>query len=373
MVSGWDKIKHVESPLIYHKGRGALSNPDGRFEQRRHEMADDGWGGQGDEDQSVSKPKTQLLPDQAKTVINRNRSPDVPFEYSVNPYRGCEHGCIYCFARPTHSYLGLSAGLDFETRLFYKVDAAECFAAELQKPSYRCKPIALGINTDAYQPVERELQITRGLLHIALDFRQPVSIVTKSGLILRDLDVLAEMARYHLVSIMISLTSLRNEIKRTLEPRAASALMRLRVIRQLSDAGVPVGVLVAPVIPVITDHELEKLLAHAARAGAESAGYVFLRLPYEVKELFREWLQQHYPEKAAHVMSVIRQSRGGKDYGAQFGRRMRGTGPFADLLRQRFQLACRRFGLNTHRQSTLDCSQFRIPEGNVLQPDLFTQ
>lgn len=365
-----DKAEIPESPLIYHKGRGALSNPDGRFERYQHAVFYDGWESQSDEDDNP-KLQTQLLPDKAKTIISRNTSPDVPFEYSVNPYRGCEHGCIYCFARPSHGYLGLSAGLDFETKLFYKVDAAACFAAELAKPSYRCKPIALGINTDAYQPVERDLQITRQLLQTALMFRQPVSIVTKSRLIERDLDLLTEMAQDNLVSVMVSLTSLQDEIKRTLEPRAASALTRLRVIKHLTGAGVPVGVLVAPVIPLITDHELEQLLEHAKEAGAESAGYVFLRLPHEVKTLFREWLQLHYPEKARHVMSLIQQSRGGKDYDSSYGQRMRGSGKFADLLAQRFKLACRRMKLNDREQLTLDCSLFRIPENDRLQLDLF--
>jgi DNA repair photolyase len=322
------------------KGRGALSNPPVRFDATRVEQADDGWY---QEEVPESLPET-VLPDAARGIITSNDSPDVGFDVSINPYRGCSHACVYCFARPTHAYLGLSPGLDFETKLFYKADAVKLLEAELSKPRYVCKPIALGINTDGYQPLERRLGVTRGILEVLARCRHPVSLITKSALILRDLDLLAELARDRLVSVMLSITSLSDEIKRTLEPRTASPQARLRVIRTLAQAGVPVGVMVAPVIPAITDHELEAILRAAREAGASCASYVLLRLPHEVKILFREWLQQHYPERAKHVMSLINQARGGKDYDSQFGVRMRGTGPYAELLRARFEVAVRKLG-----------------------------
>ena len=322
------------------KGRGAISNPAVRFDATSCEPTHDGWY----EDEIVEHLSETVLPDSARSVITRNNSPDVGFEQSVNPYRGCSHGCVYCFARPTHAYLGLSPGLDFETKLFYKADAAKILEAELSKPRYVCKPIALGINTDGYQPLEKRLQITRGILEVLARCRHPVSIVTKSALIVRDIDLLADLARDGLVSVMLSITSLSNDIKRTLEPRAASPQARLRVIRQLTQAGIPAGVLVAPVIPAITDHELEDILAAAKEAGAGSAGYVLLRLPHEVKILFREWLAEHYPDRAKHVMSLINQTQGGKDYDSTFGVRMSGSGAYAELLRSRFDLARRKCG-----------------------------
>jgi DNA repair photolyase len=295
-------------------------------------------------------------------VITTNDSPDVGFDQSINPYRGCSHGCVYCFARPTHAYLGLSPGLDFETKLFYKADAVKLLEAELSKPKYVCKPIALGINTDGYQPLEKRLEITRSILAVLARCRHPVSIVTKSALVVRDIDLLAELAQNRLVSVMLSVTSLTNDIKRTLEPRAASPQARLRVIQQLSRAGIPVGVLVAPVIPAITDHEMEDIMAAAAQAGATSAGYVLLRLPHEVKILFREWLSEHYPDRAKHVMSLINQTRGGKDYDAEFGRRMSGTGPYAELLRTRFELARRKCGFDrADERHALATGLFRPP------------
>jgi DNA repair photolyase len=322
------------------KGRGALSNPPGRFDTTRVEQADDGWY-QEEVPQSLQET---VLPDAARGIITSNDSPDVGFDVSINPYRGCSHACVYCFARPTHAYLGLSPGLDFETKLFYKADAVKLLEAELSKPRYVCKPIALGINTDGYQPLERRLGVTRGILEVLARCRHPVSLITKSALILRDLDLLADLARDHLVSVMLSITSLSNEIKRTLEPRTASPQARLRVIEALAQAGIPVGVMVAPVIPAITDHELEAILGAAREAGASCASYVLLRLPHEVKILFREWLLEHYPERAKHVMSLINQTRGGKDYDSQFGVRMRGTGPYAELLRARFDVAQRKLG-----------------------------
>jgi DNA repair photolyase len=340
------------------KGRGALSNPAVRFEATSIEKTDDGWQ---EEEVATSLPEI-VLPDRAKSVITTNSSPDVGFEQSINPYRGCSHGCVYCFARPTHAYLGLSPGLDFETHLFYKDNAVQLLRAELSKRSYQCKPIALGINTDGWQPLERRMMVSRSILAVLAECRHPVSIVTKSTLILRDLDLLQDLARERLVSVMVSITSLDARIKRTLEPRAAAPQARLKVIEQLSAAGVPVGVLVAPVIPALTDHEMEQILQAAQNAGATSAGYVLLRLPHEVKDLFREWLAEHYPDRATHVMSLINQSRGGKDYQSEFGTRMVGTGVFAQLLRARFDIAKRRFGLKKaeHRHE-LRTDLFRPP------------
>jgi DNA repair photolyase len=322
------------------KGRGASSNPAGRFDALTIEQTDDGWY----QDEVPDGLDETVLPDTARSIITSNDSPDVGFDVSINPYRGCSHACVYCFARPSHAYLGLSPGLDFETKLFYKADAVKLLEAELSKPRYVCKPVALGINTDGYQPLEKRLGITRSILSVLVRCRHPVTIVTKSALIIRDIDLLADLAKDSLVSVSLSITSLTNDIKRTLEPRTASPQARLRVIEQLAQAGIPVGVMVAPVIPAITDHEMEAILHAARQAGATRASYVLLRLPHEVKILFREWLSAHYPDRAKHVMSLINQSRGGKDYDSEFGVRMRGTGPFAELLRTRFELASRKLG-----------------------------
>jgi DNA repair photolyase len=350
------------------KGRGALSNPPVRFESNSTEQIDDGW--HQEEEGTTSLPQI-VLPDRAKSVIATNNSPDVGFDQSINPYRGCSHGCVYCFARPTHAYLGLSPGLDFETKLFYKDNAVELLRAELSKRSYLCKTIALGINTDGWQPLERELKVTRSVLAVLAECRHPVTIVTKSTLIARDLDLLQDLARDRLVSVMVSITSLDNDIKRKLEPRTASPQARLKVIEQLSSAGVPVGVMVAPVIPSLTDHEMEHILDAAKAAGAISAAYTLLRLPHEVKDLFREWLAEHYPDRAKHVMSLINQSRGGKDYQSEFGTRMVGTGVFAQLLRKRFEVAKRKFGLDDagHRHE-LRTDLFRPPATNQAQMTL---
>jgi DNA repair photolyase len=346
------------------KGRGVASNVPGRFDSLSLEQTDDGWY----QDEIVENLTETVLPDRARSVITSNDSPDVGFDVSINPYRGCSHGCVYCFARPTHAYLGLSPGLDFETKLFYKADAVKILEAELAKPKYVCKPIALGINTDGYQPVEKRLEVTRGILAVLARCRHPVTIVTKSALIIRDLDLLAELAKHGLVSVMLSITSLTNEIKRTLEPRTASPQARLRVIQQLAEAGIPVGVLVAPVIPAITDHEMEDILSAAKAAGATRAGYVLLRLPHEVKILFREWLADHYPDRAKHVMSLINQARGGKDYDSQFGTRMSGTGAYAELLGTRFELAKRKLGFAGSRERyELDTSLFRPPASDSPQ------
>jgi DNA repair photolyase len=342
----------------HFKGRGALSNLAGRFDSKTLEPVDDGWY----QDEVPDSVNETVLPDRARSVITSNDSPDVGFDLSINPYRGCSHACVYCFARPSHSYLGLSPGLDFETKLFYKDNAVSLLEAELAKPRYVCKPIALGINTDGYQPLEKRLEITRGILSVLARCRHPVTVITKSALILRDIDLLAELARDRLVSVMVSVTSLTNDIKRTLEPRTASPQARLRVIQQLAAAGVPVGVMVAPVIPAITDHEMEDILAASREAGASCASYVLLRLPHEVKILFREWLTEHYPDRAKHVMSLINQTRGGKDYDSQFGVRMRGTGPYAELLRTRFELASRKLGFkDSSDRHDLATDLFRPP------------
>jgi DNA repair photolyase len=348
--------------LIPLKGRGASSNPTGRYEQTSRETFDDGWSLDTEED--GVKLRTTLLPDSAKSVINSNDSPDVGFELSINPYRGCEHGCAYCFARPSHAYLGLSPGLDFETRLFFKENAAELLRKELSRSGHRPRVIALGINTDAYQPVERKLRITRELLKVLLEFRHPVSIVTKSALIERDVDLLSELAGLNLTSVYFSVTTLDSGLTRRLEPRAAAPAARLKAMARLSALKIPTGVLVAPVIPALTDAEMECILGAATEAGAKSAGYVILRLPHELKELFRDWLAKHEPGKASHVMSVVRSLHGGKDYDATFGVRMSGRGQYADLLARRFELACHRLGLNESR-TELDCSLFRVPGSPV--------
>jgi DNA repair photolyase len=345
------------------KGRGALSNPAGRFDAFTLEQADDGWY----RDEVPDSLNETVLPDSARGMITSNDSPDVGFDVSINPYRGCSHACVYCFARPSHAYLGLSPGLDFETKLFYKADAVKVLEAELSKPRYVCKPIALGINTDGYQPLERRLGVTRSILEVLVRCRHPVTLITKSALIVRDLDLLADLAKDRLVSVMLSITSLTNDIKRTLEPRTASPQARLRVVEQLSQAGIPVGVMVAPVIPAITDHEMEDILRAARQAGATCASYVLLRLPHEVKILFREWLSEHYPDRAKHVMSLINQTRGGKDYDSRFGVRMRGTGPYADLLRTRFELAARKLGFSdSSARHDLNTHLFRPPATSQL-------
>lgn len=327
--------KHLDQPL---KGRGALGNPDNRFDSQTTEAFDDGW----DVAASALTPEPELIRDATRRIINTNDSPDVPFDRSINPYRGCEHGCIYCFARPSHAYLGHSAGLDFETKIHFKPDAATLLRRELAAKSYRCAPIALGINTDAYQPVERRLGITRSVLDVLLEFRHPVAIVTKSALIERDIDRLAALAERRLVQVMVSLTTLDLALSRKLEPRAAVPERRLRVIRNLRDGGIPVGVLYAPVIPFLNDAEMERILAAVKEAGAQEVGYVFLRLPHELKGLFAEWLHAHVPLKAEHIMNRIRDSRGGKENDAAFGRRMRGQGQYADLIADRFHLAMKR-------------------------------
>jgi DNA repair photolyase len=344
------------------KGRGAADNPDNRFAMWQRRSIDDGW--QHDTEVVESNPNTELIIDTAKSVISYNHSPDIPFDRSINPYRGCEHGCSYCFARPSHAYLGLSPGLDFETRLAYKPDAVEVLRRELAHPKYACKPIALGINTDAWQPVERHLRLTRGILETLAACRHPVSIVTKSALILRDLDILAEMAKQHLVRVAVSITTLNADLARRMEPRAASSQRRLSVLEALSAVGIPTAVLVAPLIPALTDHELEDILQAAANAGARTAGYVLLRLPHEVKRLFRDWLEREAPGRAEHVFSLLRQMHGGKEYDSRFGQRQRGAGPLASILQQRFAIARRRLNL-TQVLPDLRTDMFLPPDGET--------
>ncbi len=344
---------------VVHKGRGALSAPPGRFEVTTVEAVDDGWGSP---EAPAPAPQTTVGVDRPRRIIAWNRSPDVPFDRSINPYRGCEHGCIYCFARPSHGYYGLSPGTDFETRLFYKAGAAERLEQELRHPGYEPAPITLGANTDPYQPIEREHGVTRSILAVLAAYRHPVSIITKGALVERDLDLLADLAADDAVSVMVSLTSLDAGLKRSLEPRAASPTRRLRTIERLAAAGIPVGTLIAPVIPALTDAELESLVGAAASAGARSAGYVLLRLPHEVEPLFTEWLQAHYPDRAERVLNHLRGAHGGSCYDAAFGQRMRGSGPYADLLAQRFRVACRKAGIDPEHRIALSTDAFRRPQ-----------
>ena len=344
------------------KGRGAVSNRPGRYEPGERPLEDDGWGSVQADEAEAPPLRTTVQPDKSKTVIAWNESPDLGFDRSINPYRGCEHGCVYCFARPTHAYLGLSPGLDFETRLFAKHDAAAILARELAKPSYRPAPIGLGTNTDPYQPVERKLGLTRRILEVLKEFQHPVCIVTKSALVQRDIDLLGALARDRLASVAVSLTTLDRGLARRLEPRAATPERRLETMAALAAAKVPVAVLASPMIPALNDAELESILDAATARGAGAAGYILLRLPLEIASLFEEWLQTHYPGKARHVMSLIRQSRGGKAYQAEWGTRMRGTGAYAEMLRVRFEKAIHRLGLDQRREAwQLDCSRFRAP------------
>ena len=337
--------------------RGALSNATNRFERLRAEAFDDGWD-LGEEEEAPAK--TEVMVDASRSIITRNTSPDVPFDRSINPYRGCEHGCIYCFARPTHAYLGLSPGLDFETRLLAKPDAAALLDNELRHPRYRPAVIAIGTNTDPYQPIERSRRIMRGVLEVLAAFRHPVMITTKSALVTRDIDLLAPMAAQGLASVGISVTTLDRDLCRKLEPRAATPAMRLEAIRRLSAAGIPTTVMVAPVIPALTEHELERILEAARAAGASGAATILLRLPGEVAELFAQWLAEHAPAKADHVVSLLKQSRGGKAYDGAWATRFTGTGTLAQVLNTRFHIACKRLGL-ADRQIPLNTSLFQPP------------
>jgi DNA repair photolyase len=339
------------------KGRGALSNHPGRFARHGREKDLDTVDALLADEPEPPRIATTLHVDRARSVISRNNSPDIPFDQSVNPYRGCEHGCIYCYARTTHSYLDLSPGRDFETEIFHKPDLLTLLRAELDAPSHAVTPIALGTNTDPYQPVERELKATRGILELMLERRHPVSIVTKGALILRDLDVLEALAELGLVAVYVSLTTLDNELKRRMEPRTAGPKQRLHMIRELAGRGIPTGVLTAPIIPALNDHELERMLEAAAEHGATSAGYVLLRLPHEVAPLFVEWLHEHYPDRAEHVLGLLRQLRGGGLNDPNFGSRQRGSGPFATLLEARFRNARRRYRLDGHVSLRTDLFQ----------------
>ncbi len=338
------------------RGRGAVSNATGRFEPGRREHFDDGW-----ESLAELKPfKTEVREEAVKTIIATNASPDLGFDRSINPYRGCEHGCIYCYARPSHAYWGYSAGLDFETKLTAKVNAAEALEKELSRPGYSAATIVLGANTDAYQPIERERKITRSLLEVLDRFGHPVAIVTKSALVVRDLDILSNLARRGLAKVTLSVTSLDRGLARKMEPRAATPEKRIESIRQLAAAGVPAAVLTAPLIPSLNDHEIERILEASAAAGAREAGYVLLRLPLEISALFQEWLEAEFPDRASRVMSLIRSARGGKDYVSRFGERQTGTGAYAEQIAARFQLALKRFGLNK-RHLSLRNDLFRPP------------
>ncbi|MCA1403588.1 PA0069 family radical SAM protein [Ensifer sp. IC3342] len=328
------------------RGRGAGLNMSGRFEPQSREVFDDGW----ESIEELPPFKTEVQVEKPRAVITRNESPDIGFDRSINPYRGCEHGCIYCFARPTHAYMGLSAGLDFESKLFAKPDAPRLLERELARPDYKVRPIAIGTNTDPYQPIEKEWRIMRQILEVLKAASHPVMIVTKSAMVTRDIDLLAPMAEMGLARVGISITTLDRKLARTMEPRASTPTKRLEAVRAISDAGIPTGVLVAPIIPALNDHEIERVLDSAKMAGASEASYVLLRLPLEVSPLFRDWLLRNYPDRYRHVMSLIRSMRGGKDYDAEFGKRMKGAGPYAWQIGRRFELAAKRLGLNLTRR-----------------------
>ncbi len=349
--------------LLQRKGRGAASNEAGRFERHTQEAVDDGWGSI---DEDLEPLATEVAVDANRTVIARNNSPDIPFDRSINPYRGCEHGCIYCFARPTHAWLGLSAGQDFESKLLMKLDAALLLRQELAHPGYRPRVLTMGTNTDPYQPIEREYGITRQILEVLSECRHPVGIVTKSALIARDTDILGPMAKQRLARAYISITTLDRDLARRMEPRAPTLAKRLKAIEALARAGIPVGVMFAPIIPGLNDHEMEEVLQAANQAGAQTGSYVLLRLPLEIRDLFTEWLQAHYPNRAERVMSLVRDCRGGRLYDAEWGKRMKGIGPFADMIARRFAMACRRQGLDK-RSWGMDTTLFRKPAADADQ------
>jgi DNA repair photolyase len=352
------------------KGRGAASNPEGRFETMRHHAEDDGWQ-HALLDDVAPRPRTEVTEERARSVITRNDSPDIHFSQAMNPYRGCEHGCIYCFARPTHSYLNLSPGLDFETKLRAKTNLAEVLRADLAKPGYVISPINIGSSTDPYQPIEKHWRLTRAALEVLAECRHPCTIVTKNALVERDLDLLMPMARDGLVQVFVSVNSLDNRLAAKLEPRASAPHRRLQAIRTLANAGVPVGVLVAPIIPALNDRDMEAVLEKAAEAGARCAGYTVIRLPHELKALFREWLAIHVPQRAAHIMSLAQQMNAGRDYDSDFRTRMRGQGVFAELLRRRFDVASRRHGFERTRELQLNTSLFVPPRKPSPQGQLF--
>lgn len=343
-----------------HRGRGAISNQTGRFEPETRHDFDDGWE---TIEEEAEKLQTTVTAEKAKTIITYNKSPDIPFDRSINPYRGCEHGCIFCFARPTHSYHGLSAGLDFESKLFFKPNAPELLRRELSKPGYIPRVIALGINTDAFQPIERDIGLTRELLTILSEHNHPVSLLTKSALIQKYVDLIAPMAEKGLCRVGISITTLDRRLARKMEPRAATPTKRLETVRILSEAGIPVTVMNAPIIPALNDVEIESVLDASADAGAVNAGYVMLRLPYELKDIFHEWLAEHYPDRAARVINILRDMRGGKDYDAKWFERRRAKGAYANIIAKRFANAARRAGLNIRQRAPLRTDLFRPSEG----------
>ena len=350
------------------KGRGSAANPEGRYIRTRHEAEDDGWFVDGE---PAAPPRTTVTAEQARSIVSYNDSPDLGFDRSINPYRGCEHGCSYCYARPSHSYLELSPGLDFETRLFAKQNAPELLRATLARPAYVPRPIALGANTDPYQPIEREWQLSRRIIEVLAECAHPFTIVTKNALVERDLDLLAPLAARRLVKVYLSVTTLDNRLAARMEPRASAPHRRVEAVRRLSAAGVPVGVMFAPAIPMLNEPELETVLEACRAAGAVSAGYVLLRLPHELTALFEEWLRGHYPQRAEHILSLLRQLHGGKAYDARFGQRQTGAGPFAQLLQRRFELAYQRLGYADAPRVTLDTSQFRPPRPASPQGELF--
>jgi DNA repair photolyase len=363
-----DPLAHIGSQIDpeRRRGRGATISPGGRYEAEQRLSEDDGWGSLGD----LPPFKTEVSVEKPRTIITRNDSPDISFDRSINPYRGCEHGCVYCFARPSHAYLGLSPGLDFESKLTAKPDAALLLEKELSSPSYQPRTIAIGTNTDAYQPIEKKLRIMRGILEVLAKFNHPVGIVTKSALVQRDIDILAPMAAKGLVKVALSVTTLDPKLARNMEPRAASPAKRIETIRKLSEAGIPVTVLVAPIVPAINEHEIERILDAAKAAGAREAGYVLLRLPLEVKDIVQDWLVTHHPDKMRHVVSLIRSTRGGKDYDAAWGQRQVGSGPYAWMIGRRFEMAAERLGFNSARLR-LRTDLFVKPEKEKAQLSLF--
>ncbi len=356
-------IDQLRRSTSRNKGRGATLNPSSRFDTHTRHVFDDGW-------QTLDELppfKTEVQIEKPKTVITKNDSPDLPFDRSINPYRGCEHGCIYCFARPSHAYMGLSAGLDFESSLFAKPNAAKLLEKELGRKGYQPRTIAIGTNTDPYQPIEKQWRVTREILEVLEAANHPVTIVTKSALVTRDADILSRMADKKLAKVALSVTSLDRKLSRSMEPRAATPGLRLKAMRDLAAEGIPVSVMVAPVIPALNDHELERILDSAHAAGAQEAGFILLRLPREVSPLFRDWLLNHYPDRYRHVMNLLRAMRGGKDYDAEFGKRLRGDGPYAWQIGRRFEIACKKLGLNeTRRQLNRHLFTPPVVQGNQL-------
>ncbi len=361
------EIKDIRQIKKGIKGRGSLSEPDARFLSHTRHDIDDGW----ESNREEKKLVTSVTAEKPKTIISRNQSPDIPFELSINPYRGCEHGCIYCYARPSHAYVDLSPGIDFETKLFYKPNAAALLEKELAAQSYQCRPIALGTNTDPYQPIERKYQISRQIIKVLSERQHPMTIVTKSSLVERDIDLLAPMAEKNLVKVFISVTTLDHQLMQKMEPRTTAPKARLQTLARLHEAGIPTGMMFAPVIPVINDSEMETILERGMETGISNAGYVLLRLPHEIKDLFKEWLDEHYPLKTSHVMNIISASRGGKLNDPEFHSRLTGQGVFADMIRKRFHKACKELGLNIEENIQLDNSQFIKPVLKGQQHELF--